>query len=375
MRDLEAVLDPADAADAGPPAAGAGAPVRRAVDRQPADVPLAPVARGRRASWGSTGRGSTSPSASCTSWRRRLEPASARADRERPPVYAAIAMTNHTRTPIDQTPEWRALTAHHLAVRDRHLRDLFADGSGPRAPLHGRRRGPLPRLLQAPDHRRDAAAAAGARAAGGCRGAPGRDVRGRPHQRDRGPRRPAHRAARTEGPDHPRRWSRRGPGRARGPGPDGLLRHRRPLRRLEGLHRQADPQRRQHRHRRVGPGSGDGHRGAAQLRGAHDALPVRVQRRRHGHPRRDARPGSGRDAVRRQQQDVHHARDADQRPHRPGVAAGEPRGRGRGRPSLRRGEHERREGGRVRHRHRQHVRVLGLGWRPLLDGLARSACH
>ena len=30
---------------------------------------------------------------------------------------------------------------------------------------------------------------------------------------------------------------------------------------------------------------------------------------------------------------------------------------------------------RVRHRHRQHVRVLGLGGRPVLDGLAPSACR
>ena len=32
--------------------------------------------------------------------------------------------------PIDQTPEWRALVAHHDALRDRHLRDLFAEDPG-----------------------------------------------------------------------------------------------------------------------------------------------------------------------------------------------------------------------------------------------------
>jgi glucose-6-phosphate isomerase len=31
------------------------------------------------------------------------------------------------RPPIDQTPEWQAMLAHHAAVRDVHLRDLFAD--------------------------------------------------------------------------------------------------------------------------------------------------------------------------------------------------------------------------------------------------------
>ncbi|MET0478759.1 MAG: glucose-6-phosphate isomerase, partial [Actinomycetota bacterium] len=29
-------------------------------------------------------------------------------------------------TSIDQTPEWQALVRHHEAVKDTHLRDLFA---------------------------------------------------------------------------------------------------------------------------------------------------------------------------------------------------------------------------------------------------------
>ena len=40
--------------------------------------------------------------------------------------------------------------------------------------------------------------------------------------------------------------------------------------------------------------------------------------------------------------------------------------RRRGAQALRRGQHERRGGGRVRHRHREHVRLLGLGRRALL---------
>ena len=36
---------------------------------------------------------------------------------------------------------------------------------------------------------------------------------------------------------------------------------------------------------------------------------------------------------------------------------------------------QRHEGPRVRHRHREHVRVLGLGWRPVLNGPAPSACR
>jgi len=46
---------------------------------------------------------------------------------------------------------------------------------------------------------------------------------------------------------------------------------------------------------------------------------------------------------------------------------------GRGRQALRRALDERRGGLEVRHRHGQHVRLLGLGRRPLLDGPRRSA--
>ena len=49
--------------------------------------------------------------------------------------------------------------------------------------------------------------------------------------------------------------------------------------------------------------------------------------------------------------------------------AGPRRRRQGGRQAFRRGLDQRRKGRRVRHRHRQHVRVLGLGRRPLLDGL------
>ena len=55
------------------------------------------------------------------------------------------------------------------------------------------------------------------------------------------------------------------PARPRGARPDGRLREPRPRRRVEGAHRQAHPQRRQHRHRRLGPRAGDGLRGAAAL--------------------------------------------------------------------------------------------------------------
>ena len=43
--------------------------------------------------------------------------------------------------------------------------------------------------------------------------------------------------------------------------------------------------------------------------------------------------------------------------------------------ALRRRLDERREGVRLRHRHREHVRVLGLGGRPVLDGLGDRPLH
>ena len=66
----------------------------------------------------------------------------------------------------------------------------------PAAPTGSRRGGrPLPRLLEEPRHRRDAAAARRARRAGRPARADRRDVRGRADQRHRGPRRPARRVA------------------------------------------------------------------------------------------------------------------------------------------------------------------------------------
>ena len=104
-------------------------------------------------------------------------------------------------------------------------------------------------------------------------------------------------------------------------------------------------------------------------------LPVRLQRRRDRLRRGDPRPRPGRDAVHRRVEDLHDARDDDQRPDRPRLVPGEPRRRGGGGQALRRRLDERPGGGEVRHRHREHVRVLGLGRRPLLDGLGDRPLH
>ncbi len=84
---------------------------------------------------------------------------------------------------------------------------------------------------------------------------------------------------------------------------------------------------------------------------------------------------AGRDAVRRLLQDVHDAGDDEQRRRGARLAvAGAGRGKRR-RQALRRRVDQRRRGARLRHRHRQHVRVLGLGRRPLLDGFGHRPFH
>ena len=108
---------------------------------------------------------------------------------------------------------------------------------------------------------------------------------------------------------------------------------------------------------------------------SHD-LPLRVERRRHRLLRVHPRSRSRRDAVHHLVEDVHHARDDDQRPHRPGVGAGGLGGDEAGGGQALRGRvDQRRGGGQVRHRHRQHVRVLGLGRRSLLVSTRPSACR
>ncbi len=101
---------------------------------------------------------------------------------------------------------------------------------------------------------------------------------------------------------------------------------------------------------------------------AHD-VPVRLECRRHRSGGSDSRPRSGGNPVYRGLENLHDAGDDDQRPQRPRLVAQRSGRRCRGRgPTLRRGFDKRREGGGVRHRHQQHVRVLGLGRRAIFDG-------
>ena len=106
----------------------------------------------------------------------------------------------------------------------------------------------------------------------------------------------------------------------------------------------------------------------------HD-LPVRLQRGRHRLVE-DPRPRSGRDPVRRllarrspRSETMTNARRAREWPL---DGAGR---RGGDRQALRRRVDQCGEGGRVRDRHRQHVRLLGVGRRALLDGVRDRAVH
>ena len=126
----------------------------------------------------------------------------------------------------------------------------------------------------------------------------------------------------------------------------------------------------QHRHRRLRPRAGDGLRGAQALQRPRPDLPVRLQCRRHRLRGSDPRPRSGGNAVHRLLKNLHDAGDDDQRSQCARLVAQGPwrRCKGRGQAFRRRFD-ECREGVRVRHRHRQHVRVLGLGRRALFHGL------
>ncbi len=116
-------------------------------------------------------------------------------------------------------------------------------------------------------------------------------------------------------------------------------------------------------------GPGDGLRGASPLLASRHDLPLRLECRLDRLRGGDARPRGRGDAVHHLLEDVHDARDDDQRAD--GSRMGD-RGAWRrvgDREALRRRVDERRRGVEVRDRHGEHVRLLGLGRRALLDGL------
>jgi glucose-6-phosphate isomerase len=90
-----------------------------------------------------------------------------------------------------------------------------------------------------------------------------------------------------------------------------------PQRRVEGPHRQAHPQRRQHRHRRLRPRPGHGLRGAQALQPSATSPSASSPTSTAPTSPKPCRPRPRRDALHRLLQDLHHAGDHDQRPDRP----------------------------------------------------------
>ncbi len=185
-----------------------------------------------------------------------------------------------------------------------------------RAP-ESRSRRSLPRLLEEPGDRRDDRAS---RAVGwrmrSC-AADRRHVQRRTDQRDRATGCAPCRATGAGKRAYSGRWRRCGARRARGSRPHGRLLRKRQERPLARSHESAHSQRRQYRHRRLRPRSGDGLRSAASLQPARPDIALHLERRRHRLCRSHARSRSRGDLVCRLFENLHDAGDSDQCPPRP----------------------------------------------------------
>ena len=171
-----------------------------------------------------------------------------------------------TKMPLTQRPAWKALQSHYRDIRGQHLRHWFAED-----PTRGER-------LTAEavgiylDYSKNRVTDETLRLL--IELAEQSGLHGRLEAMFRGEkinvtenRAVLHVALRAAGGNHPRGRRERGaPGTRRARQDGGLLRPR-PVRRLEGPHRQAHPQCHQHRHRRLRPRAGDGLRGTEKLNG------------------------------------------------------------------------------------------------------------
>ena len=164
-------------------------------------------------------------------------------------------------------------------------------------------------------------------------------------------------------------------GRPRGPRPDGRLRGPRPERGLDGPHRPADPQRGQHRDRRLRPRAPSWPTrrcaptpGATSPSASSRTSTARTSSRR---PATSTRPRRCSSSRRRRSPRIETMTQRRRRPARGCVGAlGDEAAVARHFVAV---STNAAKVGRVRHRHRQHVRLLGLGRRALLDGLGDRA--
>ena len=219
--------------------------------------------------------------------------------------------------PLRERPAWKALEQHHAEIAGRAPAPAVRRRSRARRAPHRRGGRPLPRLLQAPRHRRDAAAA----------GRTGRGVRLRERidamfrgdkinvTENRAVLHVALRAPRGQ-LDRGRRRGR-GPGGTRGARPDGGFSDR--IRSGEWKGHTGKPIRNVIN---IGIGGSDlgpvmAYEALRHYSRARPDLPLRLERGRHRLRRGHPRSGPGRDAVHHLLQDVHHARDASPTPTRP----------------------------------------------------------
>ena len=282
----------------------------------------------------------------------------------------ARSRATSTWTPRDarrsaSAPAWKALERHFAEVGRRPpARPLRAAIRSRGERLARRGRGPLPRLLEEPDHRRDAAAARRAR----------RGVRACPS----GSRRCSAASTSTSPRTAPSSTSRCGCRASASLVVDGrdvvadvhevldrmsaLLRAG-PLRRVDG----ATPGKPIRNVVNIGIGGSDlgpvmAYRALRAYSDREPHVPLRLERRRHRLRRGDARPRPRGDALRRRVEDVHDARDDDERAHGPRLAAG-----ARSATTAAVAKHfvavstNAEEVAALRHRHREHVRASGTG--------------
>ena len=216
-----------------------------------------------------------------------------------------------------------------------HLRELFADDPGRGERLTAEAVGPLPRLLQEPHHRRDAEAP----------GAAGRGIGPARADRRHVPRRARSTSPRTA----PCCTSRCAP--RRGSRSSSTARTSCPRSTPSSTRWPTSPSGsaaatwKGHTGKRIRNvvnigiggsdlGPGDGLRGAAALQRPRPDVPLRLERRRHRLRRGHPRPRPGRDAVHRLVEDLHDARDDDQRPDGPRLVPGGARRTRRRSPST-----------------------------------------
>ena len=281
--------------------------------------------------------------------------------------------------PIDitTTPEWDALAKHHAELGPRHLRELFAEDPG-RGRAHGRSRRPTSTWTtpRTGSPTRPCGCSSRWPSGPGCgTGSTGCSPAS------------TSTSARTGRCCTPRCGCRRDASLIVD-GQDVVADVHEVLDRMgrfadrvrsgqwTGATGRADQDGRQHRHRRLRPRPGDGVRGAEglQRRGTapSGSCPTSTRPTSPRRPATSTRPR--RCSSCRRRRSPRWRRSPTRR--RPAVAAGRARRPGRrrrGGQALRRGVHQRAAGGRVRDRPGEHVRVLGLGRRPLLDGLGGRA--